>query len=176
MDKLVKNVNREIVRIGKGKKEALGKLYELTSGYLLSMARGYLGDKSLAEDVVSEVYLKVVKSASGFNPDGNGLNWLFKITKNTALNFNVAYSSHPTSSLDANMDIADVFDILSDYNILKDRLAVVVRELPIEERRILYLRYWQGLTVREIALRIGKPTMTTQDAIKRILKKLKSKI
>lgn len=175
MDKVVKSINRAIVKIGDGNKQALEKLYELTSGYLLSMAKSYLSDKSLAEDVVSEVYLKVVRSASSFDGKGNGLNWLFKITKNTSLNYNIASSKQLAYDIEKNLDIADVFDLLSDYNLLKETLATAVKELTIDERRLLYLKYWEGLTVREIASLLNKPTMTTQDALKRVLKKLKSK-
>ncbi len=175
MDKLVKKVNREIVKIAKGKTDALGSLYELTSGYLLSMARVYLGDKSLAEDVVSEVYLKVVKNAYRFNADMNGLNWLYKITKNTSLNIN-SQRARNVQALDAAMNIADIFDIMSDYNLLKGKLIDEVRRLEKEERHLLYLRYWQGLTIKEIALQIGKSPSYTHDLIKKILKKLKGKI
>ncbi len=176
MDKLVKKVNREITKIAKGNTDALGSLYELTSGYLFSMAKVYLGDKSLAEDVVSEVYLKVVKNADKFNSQLNGLNWLYKITKNVALNMNSYASRHSTQNLDATMNIADAFDILSDLNLLKHKLADEVRALTKDEQRLLYLKYWQGLTIKEIAKAVGKSNSYTHDMIKKILKKLKNKI
>ncbi|MBO8424432.1 MAG: RNA polymerase subunit sigma, partial [Firmicutes bacterium] len=68
MDKLVRKTNALIVKIAQGDKRALGSLYELTSGYLLSMARAYVRDRSLAEDVVSETYLKAVRGAGSFDP------------------------------------------------------------------------------------------------------------
>lgn len=166
-------VNSLINKIGKGDKEALGELYKLTSGYLLNMARGYLGNKSSAEDVVSEVYLKVARYSGGFNEEKNGLNWLFKITKNTAYNFNLKNGRHPTSDLDALKDFAAALSTGSEYDTEKADLAAAVRTLPKEERELLYLRYWEGLTVRELAEKTGLPVMTAHDKLKKCLAKLK---
>lgn len=176
MDKLVRRTNALIMRIAGGDKNALGKLYELTSGYLLNMARAYVRDRSLAEDVVSETYLKAVRGAGSFDPKGNGLNWLFKIVRNTAFNLNSYENRRRHEDIEAHLDIADVFDAMDDARLDMKELRAVVRTLPREERALLYYRYWEGYTVRELAELTGKPVSTTQDALKRILKKLKNKL
>lgn len=176
MDKLVKQVNSAISAIGKGNKNALGALYELTSGYLFNMARAYVRDKSYAEDIVSEVYLKVVRNAHKFDSSKNGLNWLLKITKNTALNHNDAECLRAHVDIDSRSDIADVFNVLDDFNLFRGSLKDAVAGLTKEERRIIYLRYWEGLTVREIAETLGKPSATVQYHIKATLKKLEKKL
>ena len=176
MDKLVRETNALIMRIAGGDKNALGKLYELTSGYLLNMARAYVRDRSLAEDVVSETYLKAVRGAGSFDPKGNGLNWLFKIVRNTAFNLNSYEKRRRHEDIEAHLDIADVFDAVDDARLDMKELRAVVRTLPREERALLYYRYWEGYTVRELAELTGKPVSTTQDALKRILKKLKNKL
>lgn len=173
MDKLVENINRQIVRIARGDKDGLARLYELSSGYLLSMAKKYLYDKSLAEDVVSEVYLKVVTNADGFDSGQNGLNWLFKIARNTALNFNEKQRRYPTEDIDSHRDIADALAVTPEENADLARLRDKVTELPQEERELLYYRYWEGYTVRELADKLGKAPMTLQDRLKRVLKKLR---
>ncbi len=176
MDKLVRRTNALIMRIAGGDKNALGKLYELTSGYLLAMARAYVRDRGLAEDVVSETYLKAVRGAGSFDPKGNGLNWLFKIVRNTAFNLNSYENRRRHEDIEAHLDIADVFDAVDDARLDMKELRSAVRTLPREERALLYYRYWEGYTVRELAELTGKPVSTTQDALKRILKKLKNKL
>ena len=176
MDKLVRKTNALIMRIAKGDKSALGSLYELTSGYLLNMARAYVRDRSLAEDVVSETYLKAVRGAGSFDPKGNGLNWLFKIVRNTAFNLNSYENRRRHEDIEAHLDIADVFDAVDDARLDMKEVRAAVRALPPEERALLYYRYWEGYTVRELAALTGKPVSTTQDALKRILKKLKNKL
>ena len=176
MDKLVRKTNALIMRIAKGDKNALGSLYELTSGYLLNMARAYVRDRGLAEDVVSETYLKAVRGAGSFDPKGNGLNWLFKIVRNTAFNLNAYESRRRFEDIESHADIADVFDTLADTRLDSRELTAAIEALPREERTLLYYRYWEGYTVRELAALTGKPVSTTQDALKRILKKLKNKL
>ena len=176
MDKLVRRTNALIMRIAKGDKNALGSLYELTSGYLLAMARAYVRDRSLAEDVVSETYLKAVRGAGSFDTKGNGLNWRFKIVRNTAFNMNAYERRRRSEDIDAHTDIADVFDAMDDARLDMKEVRAAVRALPPEERALLYYRYWLGYTVRELAAITGKPVSTTQDNLKRILKKLKNKL
>ena len=176
MDALVKKVNRLIRLIAVGDKAALGRLFELTSGYLKNMAFGYVRDKSLADDVVSEVYLKVVRYSENFDPEQNGLNWLFKIVRNTAFNLNSYEKRRRAENIDDHADIADVFDAVDDARLDMSEVRAALRALPPEERALLYYRYWEGYTVRELAARTGKPVSTTQDNLKRILKKLKNKL
>lgn len=169
---LRKEINSLIPKIARGESKALDRLFVLTGAKLTTMARRYLSDKNSAEDVVSEVYLKVVKSASSFDKKQNGLNWLYKITKNTALNMNRVYQRE-NAALDEVEDIASVFSPLCGDNLEISALTAALEKLDPEDRRILYLRYWEGLTVRETAKAIGKPATTTQDKLKKLLKRLR---
>ena len=170
MDKLVLKINKLIYRISKGDNHALDELFELTSRMLLTMARKYLFDKSYAEDLVSETYFKLVKNASKFNPAQNGLNWLYKIIHNEAVNYNRRdYSLYNCELTDEASIIDDCVDDWLDKILIKDAL----NQLSAEERLVIYLRYWEGLNYQEVAKRINKPLTTTYDYINKILKKLK---
>ena len=81
-----------------------------------------------------------------------------------------------SEDIDAHTDIADVFDAMDDARLDLKEVRALVRALPAEERTLLYYRYWLGYTVRELAAITGKPVSTTQDNLKRILKKLKNKL
>lgn len=72
MDAIVTKVNCVIRLIAVGDNAALGRHFELTSGYLKNMAFGYVSDKTLTDDVVLETYLKVVRYAKSFNPKQKG--------------------------------------------------------------------------------------------------------
>lgn len=170
MDKLVLKINKLIYHISKGDNHALDELFELTSRMLLTMARKYLFDKSYAEDLVSETYFKLVKNASKFNPAQNGLNWLYKIIHNEAVNYNRRdYSLYNCELTDEASIIDDCVDDWLDKILIKDAL----NQLSAEERLVIYLRYWEGLNYQEVAKRINKPLTTTYDYINKILKKLK---
>lgn len=173
MDKLVIKINKLIVRISRGDSRALDELYELTSRMLLAMARKYLYDKSYAEDLISETYYKLVKNADKFDAAQNGLNWLYKIIHNEAINFNKKFLLSQNCELtDQAADTTKWEDDWLDKILIQDAL----KQLSGEEREIIYFRYWEGQTLQEIARRRNKPLITTYDEINRILKKIKKLI
>ena len=81
MDELVKKFNHLVKRIAQGDISALDEIYEQYGGLFFVMAKKYINNKSLAEEVVSEALCRVVRSAKKFNTSQNGLNWIFKIIK-----------------------------------------------------------------------------------------------
>lgn len=84
---LAVKVGALIRELADGNESALDRLYQLTGKWLNTWAKYYLVDKSYSEDVLSVVYMKLVKDAPKYC-EKNVLNWIIKITKNIALNFN----------------------------------------------------------------------------------------
>lgn len=168
MDKFISAINKLIVKVSKGDEKALGELYETTSRMLLFMAKKYLYDKSCAEDLVSEVYYKIVKYSANFDDTKNGLNWIYKIVHNEAINFNAENIRRGECGLNEDVSGEDCTEEFLEKILVKE----AVEKLAEEEKYIVYLRFWEGLELKEIAKRIDKPLTTTHDYLKRILKKL----
>lgn len=170
MDELVTKFNLIIQKIKSGNIQALDELYQDYGGLLYSMAKKYLIDKSFAEDVVSEVFCKIVKSSKHFNPKYNGLNWAFKIVKNTCIDWNRTFSTNHEDVKEYNslIPVISNFDELDNHNDLLKALAL----LNNEENLILYYKYWEGLTIREIAIKLKKPKSNIQYIYQQSLKKL----
>ena len=72
----------------------------------MSWQKKYLCDANYAEDLLSDVYLKVVRKADSFKKGYNGLNWLIKIVKNEAINYNIKYGRRKTVELNENIHSA----------------------------------------------------------------------
>ncbi|MDR2163856.1 MAG: hypothetical protein LBO70_08010 [Clostridiales Family XIII bacterium] len=68
-----------------GRKDALGELYELTAsriyGYVLSILR----NRSRAESVTQDVFIRIYEAAGKYSPQGKPLAWMFTIARNLAL-------------------------------------------------------------------------------------------
>ena len=77
-----------IKRISKNDERALEELFENTKKKLKYVAKQYLIEKSYADDVLSESYLKIYKRSKTFNEKYNGYSWMYEIVKNTALDYN----------------------------------------------------------------------------------------
>ena len=171
MDKRVKRVNKLISEIARGKIKALDKLFVEFGGLLFIIARKYLFEKELANEVVGDVLLKLVKTSKQFDPKRNGLNWLFKTVKNTAINLNIKNGHHKNEDIDECFDISNIFD----EDDLVDNIAIkaAIDKLDEREKKILELKFWQGLTVREIATETGMSLGSTQRLINAVYKKMK---
>ena len=169
MDKKVKRVNSLIVRIAYGDVAALDDLFNEVGGLLFVVAKRYLFDKSLAEDVVSRVFVRLVKSSGNFDETKNGLNWLVKSTKNEALNENVRSGKYLPEP-DEGFTVADVMteEMLVDRYDVKKALST----LSEKENALVKCVYWEGLTLREAAEKLGMPLTSTHRLLKNTLTKL----
>ncbi len=164
MNERAERVNDLIIRIANGDKEALGELYDEFSGLLFAMAKKYLFDKSKAEDVVGEVLLRLVKSSKNFRRGGNGLNWLFKSIHNEAVNVNKKDGRNSFENIDYYPDIIHVIN--PEEKLVNDiTLKEALKCLSDIERKALYYKLWEGLTVREIGKVLGVPRSSAQDII-----------
>lgn len=168
MDELITKINNLILRISKGDTKALDELFLITRRMLLFMARKYLEDACFAEDVVSETYLKIVKYSSSFDSTKNGLNWIYKIVHNESVNRNSKICWNSECELDEVPDSTVYIDELLDKILIREAIDT----LSDDEKYVIFLRYWKGLELREIAKIINKPQTTAYDFLKRIHKKL----
>lgn len=167
MNKLdCRQVNNLIYKIARKDKEGLEGIYNLLGGRMLFVAKRYFKDKTLAEDALSESFLKIVKYASKFK-GGNGVGWIMKIVRNTCLDM---------------LKKEGVYINEFDENIFPDgisedgggRLAVTMamEKLEREERYAIYCKYFLDMTVREIASQTG----ISKSAVSRLIIKAETKL
>ena len=110
----------------------------------------YMGDRFGAEDIAQEVFLRVYRAASGFEPRGKVSTWIFKIAYNLTLNEVLRRSRF--------CPIADIDDRefeLAEPNHtgpkeLEEEVMNAVRHLPEKQRAALLLRVNEGLSYAEI--------------------------
>lgn len=178
MDSRVLRVNNLIIKIQRGDEKALDALFIEFGALFLSMAKKYLFEKGYAEDLLSEVFLELWRSgAKSFNANFNGLNWIFTIIRNKAYKCNgVHHDTVPKEEIENQRLLLHImsyndedFDKLIDVIQLKDAL----QSLSNYENELLYYKYWESLTIREIAIKLHKPRSTIHYEIKIILNKLK---
>lgn len=162
-----KKINKLILSVANGDKMALSNLFELQASKLKHFANVFLYNKSNADDVVSEVFIKIASNANTFNSQFNGINWLLEITKNTALNIN--RSEHKYKCIPIEYE-----DNYKGEDFPWDRLIVgeMFDKLDKLEKKIIYLYYWEGRSLREIALSTDLTKSSLHRKIKKIIKSM----
>jgi RNA polymerase sigma-70 factor (ECF subfamily) len=168
-----------VARIARGDEAALGVLYHRFAGTLLALCRRILGTAADAEDVVQEAFVQVWKQAARYDPDRSSVqSWLVLITRSRAIDRlrnrrvtdRIAVEAHADAPrIDASLDgIANVF-----FAERRARIRQALGALPAEQREVIELAFFRGLTQNEIALRTGTPLGTVKTRTLLAMKKLR---
>lgn len=131
--------------------EFKAELYENYHKKVLSYLNGKVMDLYLAEDICSEVFLKVYEKLDTFDDTKASLStWIFTITRNTLTDYfrtRRVFSEIPE-------DLPVDSDIEEEYcrSEMLETLASALESLPERERDLIILHYYSGKTLKEVAL------------------------
>jgi len=162
---------------------ALSELYDRYSRTIFGVGLKILGDRSLAEELVQEVYVKVWRSSHTFDRSrGSFSTWLYRVTRSVALDLyrKRAHRVRPVSDGDSHIAIirdssAGPQEVV-DESWLSWRVSRALEMLDAPHREVIDLAYFGGLTQRQISERTGVPLGTvktrTASAYKRLRKEL----
>ncbi len=160
-----------IFSVADGDNSCLEQLYTATSVQIYSFALSMLKNSHDAEDVMHDVYMSIIASASSYKKQGKPMAWVFTITRNLCL-MKLRQRSKNADYCTENWE--DTFAVATglspeDTVILKACLSL----LPEEELRIVILHAVSGFKHREIAKLLNMPLPTVLSKYNRTIKKLK---
>ena len=167
-------LDRLLLAVGAGDREALARLYEETRGAVYAAALGVLGNHHEAQDVTQEAFVRIWENAPGYRSQGSPMAWMLTITRNLALmslrreGRKGELSPEEWESIPA----GEEQEAAEDRMALREALA----SLDSEERQIILLHAVSGLKHREIAGVLGRPLSTVLSRYQRGLKKLKKQL
>jgi RNA polymerase sigma-70 factor (ECF subfamily) len=142
----------------------LGFLYRFTGG-----------DRLLAEDLTQETFLRALRSIQQYRPTQRFKPWLYAIAVNVARDhFKRADTRYAVALTDEEFtSLADPIEL--DDSIADDsqRVAAAIRALPVHQREALILRYYQDLSLAEIAETLAIPIGTVKSRLSLGLRQLR---
>lgn len=156
-----------------GDREAFGKLVERhrRTIFALALQRGF--QQAEAEDVTQEVFVKAYASlASLHDPDGFA-KWLYGIAGHAAAD---SARFRKRRSEDVALDNAPEPTAAPIVSTTDEQAEIMraIAQLPEAQRMVLTLRYMEGLSPKEIALRLGQPRGTVRSHLHHALATLQS--
>jgi RNA polymerase sigma-70 factor, ECF subfamily len=158
-----------VVLAARSEELALAELYGRYGAIAYGLARRVLGDPSLAEDAVQEGFLAVWCSAARFVPErGQARTWILTLVHRRAVDLvrgGRRRERHPLE-LAANA-VEDPGDEALSLVEERERVRRALRGLPQEFREPLVLAYYEGMTQRELAERLGRPLGTIKSRMSR---------
>lgn len=156
-----KSDNELLVAYLAGNKEAISQLIERHSSRVYDYIRMMVKDRELADDIFQETFIKVVKviDSGRYKDSGKFLSWVMRIAHNQVIDhFRATKQNKSVNESEAGYDIlttrnlteGSIEDILVGEQIAED-LRRLVTVLPEEQQEVVRLRYWGGLSFKEIA-------------------------
>jgi len=160
----------------RGRVQALATLYDRYAGLLLSMANRMLGDETMAEDLVQDVFMEVWRRAHAFDASrGSVRTWLLVRLRSRALD-RLRSARHRREVTVDEVGPREAAPVAEDPELSPDRALVreAIQTLPDEQRLVIELSYFQGLSSSEIAEHMGSPVGTVKSRTAAALGKLRA--
>lgn len=152
-----------VAAMARGDTGALAKLYERHSGLLMGLALRIVRERREAEDLLHDVFLEAFRQAKHFDPKrGKARTWLAIRMRSRALDHQKSARVSRNAG-DAGLEI--VVDDAERANPDHARVRGALAELGPDQRRVLELAYFEGLSCTEIAERIAIPVGTVKSRL-----------
>jgi RNA polymerase sigma factor (sigma-70 family) len=173
-----------MARTAEGDRQAFAELYRRYASAGLGLAFRVIGERSLAEEVLQEVFLSVWRNGGAYDPArGSVRSWLFAQVHHRAVDVvrreegerRRTQSNPPTLGDERGVD-----DVIEESWLAARRQQVrrALAGLPQEQRQVIELAYYGGLTQTQVAERTGIPLGTVKSrtlaAMRRLREALRS--
>ena len=153
----------------------LVSLYDEYYDKIAHYAYARIGDKAEAEDIASEVFLKALESLKEYEERGVPMQaWLFRIAHNLVVDHLRKVTKYKTVPIET-VEIKSEADPQSsaEMNIELQRVAKVMGQLTEDQAEVVRLRFFGGLTAREVGDKLDKSASAVREMQRSALEKLR---
>jgi RNA polymerase sigma-70 factor (ECF subfamily) len=168
-----------VSRVTNGEEDAFLTLYDRYVGRVYALTLRILNNPMLAEEATQDTFLKLWSRARLYlNERGPLLLWLLTIARRTALDRVRLEARRPVLS-DAS-DPEDAWELIPDLKTIPEEsrwrsLYFAVQSLQAEQRQVIELAYYQGMSQSEIAEVLGWPLGTVKTRLRTAMEHLREK-
>jgi RNA polymerase sigma-70 factor (ECF subfamily) len=161
-----------LARCKRGDRLAFEELVRETHRRVYTLAYRLVGDRSDAEDVAQEAYLRIFRGLAGFREEAAFETWMHRIVANCAMTFLRKKGRFGDVMREDAPDLP-VEDRGQELTVERDELARGLAKLPPGQRTVLLLKDVYGLSAREIAQELGIQEGAVKVRVHRARRKLK---
>lgn len=147
---------------------------------ILQLAFSYVKNKELAEDLTQEIFVKCYRSLHTFGGKAKFRTWLWRIAANHCRDYLKSwYNRNVITS-----DYQPIYDSVPSESVEEtiiqeeqdDQLAAAVMGLPVDYREVIYLYYFEEMTIKEISSVIEVKENTIKTRLKKAKELLKQRL
>ena len=147
----------------------LEALYDAHHRQAIGLAYRILGDMGDAEEAVQEVFLSAWRSGHTYDPArGSTHTWILSMVRNRSIDVLRARQRRPVQQLAEGVDPPDSSDVPAQAvsNVDAETARAAMNSLPPEQKEVIELAYFAGLSHSEIAAKLAAPIGTVKGRIR----------
>jgi len=168
---MVEDAARLMAHVRSKDAAAFEALYDGYHRLVYGVAMRMLNDVAAAEDVTQAVFLKIWSAPQLFQ-GGNFAGWLVRMTRNRALDL-LRSKSYRQEELPQTEPAGEMLEDAAFAHIDADLVRSALAQLPAEQRDLIELGFFGGVTHEEMSRRTGIPLGTIKTRIRAGLRKLR---
>jgi RNA polymerase sigma-70 factor (ECF subfamily) len=170
-------------RLFRRDRDAFDALFDRYGDLVYSTALRILRDAHLAQDISQEIFVRLWRKPESYVAErGRFLTWLISVTRNRAVDEvrvrgrRQRYETASPEEQERELPAGDAIDPALNAQLAEQRRIVraALTELPPEQRQVIELAYFGGLTQQEISESLAQPLGTVKTRIRLGMQKLRS--
>jgi len=150
----------------------------------------FVQNRELAEDLLQEAFLRVIRSAANYKRQAKFTTWLYTIARNLCVDQSRRAKHRRAQSLDAPLSTSDgsgtLLDVVEGKELPSDRtlvskeihqkLQAALAELSEEQREVFLMREFLDMPFKQISDVVGVPENTVKSRMRYALQKLRMEL
>ncbi len=168
-----------IAQVAHGDTAAYEMLYDRYSSVVMGFALKITGDRSLAEEILQETFWRLWRKADLFQTQrGAFTSWFFGIARNLSIDILRRQRTEVQPADESDQMIEQTADPSLDVpetawvRVKHQQMRAAIESLPTDQRYVIELAYFRGMTRQEIARATGEPLGTIHTRARLALQKL----
>jgi RNA polymerase sigma-70 factor (ECF subfamily) len=153
--------------------DAFEQLYDGYHRLVFGIALRMTNDATLAEDITQSVFLKLWSAPDAFR-DGNFSAWISRVARNRVLDLLRSRAAKPADEIPADLPAELSLDDAVFARLDAQRVRTALAALNEDQRTVIEMGFFGGITHEEIARRTGIPLGTIKTRIRTGLRRLRS--
>ena len=158
------------------------RLYDNFGRLVYSLIYRIVQDAGVAEDLVQETFLRVWNQAHAIDPSrGSPAAWVLTVARNRAIDWRRSVAGKPDRGVWDNYAAERPGNFLDMEKVLIDsdraqRVRAAMKRLNENQRSVIEMAYFEGLSQTEMAGRTGQPLGTIKTWVRSALKNLREEL
>jgi RNA polymerase sigma-70 factor (ECF subfamily) len=154
------------------------RLYDEHAQPLYAFLLNFTRDEADTRDLLQEIFLKLARDEQLLRGVREERAFLIRLAHNSAIDLMRRRGTRDQTRENFAAEMISPFAPTRDpdENVFREELAVALGELPADQRAVVHLKLWEGLTFEEIAAALGIPPNTAASRYRYGLDKLRDRL